>query len=52
MRVLFMSGYSDDTVVEGTAAGDASLFLAKPFAPAALAIRIREALDLPPPKML
>jgi PAS domain S-box-containing protein len=45
MRVLYMSGHADDPAIEsGEATGDAPL-LAKPFAPAALTSRVREALD-------
>jgi two-component system cell cycle sensor histidine kinase/response regulator CckA len=39
MRVLFMSGYTDDAVV----------FLQKPLTPAALLRKVRDVLDAPPP---
>jgi len=42
-RVLYMSGYTEDAVVRGTAAGLA--FLQKPFEPEALARKVREVLD-------
>jgi len=49
LRVLFMSGYSSDVVAEkGLLASDVSL-ITKPFSPTALAARVREVLDTPPP---
>jgi two-component system, cell cycle sensor histidine kinase and response regulator CckA len=44
MRVVFMSGYSDDVIAHRglTAASD---YLAKPFSPGALAFKVRAALD-------
>ncbi|MCI0695683.1 PAS domain S-box protein [candidate division KSB1 bacterium] len=45
MKVLFISGYADDTIMQPRE-GDASLaFLQKPFSPALLAHKIREMLD-------
>jgi CheY-like chemotaxis protein len=45
-RVLFMSGYADDALLEGVR-GSSSAFLAKPFTPDALARKVREVLDAP-----
>ena len=45
LKVLFMSGYTDDTVLrDGLASADRS-FLQKPFSVAALGRRVREVLD-------
>ena len=44
LKVLFMSGYTDDTGVEQSVTGGAG-FLQKPFTPDALARKIREILD-------
>jgi CheY-like chemotaxis protein len=45
MKVLFISGYADDTIMQPSK-GDAGLaFLQKPFSPALLAHKIREMLD-------
>lgn len=47
MRVLFVSGYTDDDVVRyGIKRADTSL-LSKPYTPRVLAARIREVLDAP-----
>ena len=49
LRVLFMSGYADDAVVRrGVQAGVMPL-LNKPFMPEALARKVREVLNQPPP---
>jgi len=46
IKVLFISGYSDDTLMRHGASEAASLnFLQKPFSPSLLAYRIREVLD-------
>lgn len=46
MKVLFISGYADDTIIQ-PGKGDASLaFLQKPFSPALLAHKIRAMLDI------
>ncbi|MGE5647632.1 MAG: ATP-binding protein [Acidobacteriota bacterium] len=48
MRVLFMSGYTDDSV-SGIAAGESgTAFLRKPFTPAVLTRKIREVLETSP----
>jgi signal transduction histidine kinase len=47
MRVLFMSGYTDDSVVRHGALEAGIAFLQKPITPASLATRIREVLDGP-----
>jgi len=45
LRVLFMSGYSDDVVVQRGVQSEHSEFLAKPFTPEQLKRRVREVLD-------
>jgi PAS domain S-box-containing protein len=44
LRILFMSGHSDE-IVRGGLLNPATPFLAKPFTPAQLALKVREALD-------
>jgi two-component system cell cycle sensor histidine kinase/response regulator CckA len=44
-RVLFMSGYADSESFRTRVLGSEVSFLEKPFSPAALAVRVREALD-------
>ena len=45
LRILFMSGYTDDDVIRrGVQRGEAA-FLQKPFTPVALARKVREVLD-------
>jgi two-component SAPR family response regulator len=43
MRVLFMSGYTDEEVMRRGVPGEA--YIQKPFTPAALARKVREILD-------
>ena len=45
LRVLFMSGYTDDAVVRHRVLEAAMPYLQKPFAPRALATKVREVLD-------
>ncbi len=47
MKMLFMSGYTEDILVRHIALDAAPLFLEKPFTPIALAIKVRQALDAP-----
>jgi signal transduction histidine kinase/CheY-like chemotaxis protein len=44
-RVLFMSGYADDTVLSYGAVDVTRMFLQKPFTPESLASKVREVLD-------
>jgi two-component system cell cycle sensor histidine kinase/response regulator CckA len=47
MRVLFMSGYTDDVIAHGGVLEPGVAFLQKPFTPRVLTQKIREVLDQP-----
>jgi DNA-binding response OmpR family regulator len=47
MRVLYMSGYTDEAVVRHGLLERGLNYLQKPFTPAVLARRVREVLDQP-----
>jgi len=47
IRVLFMSGYTDDEVMRRGVIDGQTAFLQKPFTPDLLALRVREVLDVP-----
>jgi len=52
LRVLFMSGFSNDTDVTQRAVGEESVLLQKPFTLMGIARRVRQALDDPPAQPL
>lgn len=45
LRVLFMSGYTDDAIVHQGVLDESANFIQKPFAPDALAHKVREVLE-------
>jgi signal transduction histidine kinase/ActR/RegA family two-component response regulator len=50
IRVLFVSGYTDDSIIRHGVRERSSAFLQKPFALDAFAARVREVLDAPAPE--
>jgi two-component system cell cycle sensor histidine kinase/response regulator CckA len=47
MRVLFMSGYTDDEIIRSAVESAEVAYLQKPFTPKTLALKIRELLERP-----
>jgi YesN/AraC family two-component response regulator len=45
LRVLFISGYTDDSVMRNGIVDGGASFLQKPFSPLALSRKVREVLD-------
>jgi CheY-like chemotaxis protein len=45
MKVLYMSGYTDDVIVNRGVLAEGTAFIQKPFAPDVLARKVREVLD-------
>ena len=48
IRVLYMSGYTDDAVLRHGVEASQDQFVQKPFTPSTLARRVRETLDRAP----
>ncbi|HAN99934.1 MAG TPA: hybrid sensor histidine kinase/response regulator, partial [Planctomycetaceae bacterium] len=48
IKVLFMSGYTDDAILLHGVVEATDAFLQKPFTPIRLAGKVRELLDAPP----
>jgi len=47
LRVLFMSGYTDQAVMQQGIIGKGAAFIQKPFTPVSLSRKVREVLDRP-----
>ena len=47
MKVLFISGYTEDAALRSAVLAEGVEFLQKPFAPAELALKVRQMLDAP-----
>ena len=45
MEVVFMSGYSERALLDRQVMESAGAYLAKPFSPKSLAVKVREVLD-------
>jgi len=50
LKIIYMSGYTDDILVRTGALGPGMSFLQKPLRPETLAARVRETLDGKPGK--
>ncbi|HEY2974670.1 MAG TPA: response regulator [Pyrinomonadaceae bacterium] len=47
MKVIYMSGYTDDAIVRQGVLNEGATFIQKPFATDALARKVRDVLDAP-----
>jgi CheY-like chemotaxis protein len=48
VRILFMSGHTEDPILRAGQAGPGTAFVHKPFSPLALARKVRQLLDAEP----